>query len=238
MIRLLMIFALFQTPVHYVSDAHVIVYHAGNISNTTARTYLTLLSKMYSTETGKFGVRSDVRLRVRLCGDSYEFSDLTGKDSSFSPLWKNNELYIIQRENSESPDYSAALEAGVIRAILERFHLNGAPLWLIGAAAAYESGEFKECTAPPIESVRYFSDLDEKILAASSDDDLADLCFYLGNTGKFFDMKFGVGSFVKLVREFGKATTFNVAATKLFHISAHHLESEWRDFLSKQIKGG
>ncbi|MCL5035107.1 MAG: hypothetical protein M1395_08410 [Bacteroidetes bacterium] len=236
MIKLFLLFALFQMPVHYVSDAHLVVYHPASIDTTTAHDYLTLLSGMYSADADKFGLETVGRLGVRLCRSAYDFSNLTGADSSLSPLWRNKELYVIARGSPDDPEFRAALEAGILHGILDQLRINGAPRWLIYAAAVYESGEYEEYTAPPVESVKYFSDLDEKIQEANTPDNLADLYFYLGNTGKFFDLKFGVGAFVKLVKEFRRETSFDAAVKNLFHMTGSQVEREWREFLARQIK--
>lgn len=238
MTKLLLLLFMFQMPVHYVSDSHLVVYHPPNVGVSTARAYLSVLSRIYSEESEKFGMEARGKLRVRLCRDAYDFSDLTGVDSTASPLWKDGELYIIARTKPGDSAFRPALTAGVIHGILRHLRANGAPRWLIYSAAVYESGEYKECTAPPIESVRYFSDLDEKIQEVFSGGNSADLCFYLGNTGKFFDLKFGVGSFRKLVREFRKETSFDAAVQRLFHVERGKLESDWRDFMARQVKSG
>lgn len=238
MARLLLLLFMFQVPVHYVSDANVIVYHPLNVRVSTARAYLSVLSKIYSDESEKLEVEARGKLRVRLCRNAYDFSDVTGMDSTLSPLWMNDKLYVIASRNLDDPGFRSALTAGVIHGMLEHIRSNGAPRWLIYAAAVYESGEYKECTAPPIESVRYFSDLNEKIQEISSGGSNADLCFCLGNTGKFFDIKFGAGSFLKLVREFRRETDFDAAVLKLFHVNRERLEREWRDFITEQVKGG
>ncbi|MCL5267044.1 MAG: hypothetical protein M1469_02940 [Bacteroidetes bacterium] len=236
MIKLLLLFAMFQMPVHYVSDAHLVIYNPVSVDKSTAQSYLSVLSNIYSIEAEKFGVEVRGKLKVRLCHDPYDFSDLTSADSSFSPLWRDGELYIIARGKLGDPDFRSALDAGIIHGILERLRTNGAPRWLIYSVAVYESGEYRECTPPPVESVKYFSDLDEKIQEASSADNLTDLCFYLGNTGKFFDLKFGVGAFIKLLKEFRKETSFDTAVKNLFHMHGSQVEREWRDFLVKQVK--
>ncbi len=237
MTRLILLLMIFQMPPHHLSDSHLAVYCPPGVSVSTARAYLSVLSKIYSEESEKFGTEARGKLSVRLCRDAYDFSDLTGVDSTASPLWKDGELYVIARGNPGDPEFRSALTAGIIHGILEHLRSNGAPRWLIYSAAVYESGEYKECTAPPIESVRYFSDLDEKIQEAFSGGNPADLCFYLGNTGKFFDLKFGVGAFLKLVEEFRRETDFDTVAAKLFHVKKSQLESDWREFMARQVKG-
>ena len=239
MINLLLLLTMLSAQggsVHHVSGAHVTVFYPQNVDASVAKGYLTVLDQMYSNDSGRLQVGTRGTLRVRLCRDAYQFSNLTGADSIFSPLWKDGTLYIVVGNNLTDLDYASKLESGVIRGILNYTHSNGAPWWLICSAAIYESGEYRDCTAPPIESVRYFADLDEKIQGASSATDLADLCFYLGNTGKFFDLKFGVGALVQLMREFQHETTLNAAVKKIFHIDRAQLERSWREFLAREAR--
>lgn len=240
MINLLLLFAILSVQegsVGFVSGDHVTVYYPSTADGSIARSYLSILEQMYASDSDMFKIGTSEKLRVRLCRDSYQFSDLTASDSIFSPLWKEGTLYVIIHAGLSDPTYRSALEAGVIHGILSRIHPNGAPLWLIYSAAVYESGAYKDCTAPPIANVQYFADLDEKIQSASTPSELTDLCFYLGNTGKFFDLTFGVGSLLNLVQEFQHETAFNVAVKKLFHVERAQLESDWREFLGREAEG-
>jgi hypothetical protein len=168
---------------------------------------------------------------VRLCHDKYDFSELTGADSLFSPLWKDRTLYIIAIDDIDQPGYRTKLETGVIQGVLDGMRYNGAPAWLVYSVAVYESGEYKGLTPPPFENVKYFSDLEEKMQSASSATDLSDLLFYLGNTGKFLDMKFGVGSLMRLMHEFNRETSLDAAVNDAFHISVSELERDWHQYL-------
>lgn len=194
MLNLFLVLAALQMPVHYVSGASAIVYFPPNVQESTANGYLSAINQMYAGDTTRFKISRDEPIKVRLCHDAYEFADLTGKDSIFSPLWKNETLYILIQNDLNDSGYRSALESGVIRVLLDQLHQNGAPWWLISAAAAYESGEYKSCFPPPVIYVTHFADLEEKIQSASTPVNLSDLCFYLGMTGKFFDMRFGAGS--------------------------------------------
>ena len=237
MINLLLLLTVLQMPLRHVSSTHVAVTYSQDVMSSAAKDYLSVLDRMYVNDSGRFQIGAEGKLRVRLCGDVYQFSDLTGLDSVFSPAWKDGTLYVIVRKDLADPSYRSKLEFGVIREILNQTHSNGAPWWLIYAAAFYESEEYKECTAPPFVSVRYFADLDERIQGVSSLTDLNELCFYLGNTGKFFDLKFGVGALVRLLQEFQHETTLNAAVKKLFHIDHAQLEQSWHDFLLNAADG-
>lgn len=234
MINLLLLFAALQMPVRHVSSTNVTVYYLANMDDNVAKKYLSTIDRLYLDNTSKFKVNSNQELKVRLCRKAYEFSDLTGADSIFSPLWKNGTLYVLNQGEPGDPNYRCVLEAGVIRALLDRFRQNGAPLWLINSVAIYESGEYENCSSPPVENVDYFNDLNEKIQGATSPTDISNLCSYLGATGKFFDLRFGAGSAIKLVQEFQHETSFDEAITKLFRMDRNQLESEWRDFLVKE----
>lgn len=201
MINLLLLFAVLQSPLHHVSGANVTIYYPVNINASTAGSYLSAIERMCLDERGKFKIRSGGKLKVRLCRDAYEFLNLTGVDSLFSPVWKINDptkengvLYIAVQGDLSDSSYRSILEAGVIRALLDRLLQNGAPRWLVNSAAVYESGEYKSCTSPSIEYIDYFSDLNEKIQTAASPTELTDLCFYFGSTGRFFDLRFGAGA--------------------------------------------
>ncbi len=237
MINLLLFFAILfvqDGSAGYVSGDHVTVYYPTTTDKSVVNNYLSVFEQMYTDDSDMFKIGEGVRLKVRLCRDSYQFSDLTGADSIFSPLWKEGTLYVISHAELSDPKYRSTLEAGVIRGILSRIRSNGTPRWLIYSIATYESGEYEDCTAPPVSNVQYFADLDEKIQSASTLSELTDLCFYLGSTGKFFDITFGVGALANLVQEFQHETTFNAAVEKLFHIGRAQLENDWREFLAKR----
>jgi hypothetical protein len=236
MINSLLVFAALQLPLYHVSTANVTVYYPTNMGESIAKNYLSAIDQIYLADTTKFKISSEMELRVRLCSYAYEFFDLTGSDSIFSPLWKDGTLYVLNRGDLNDPDYRSALEAGAIRALLSKLRQNGAPWWLINSAAVYESGENKNCMSPPIENVEYFADLDERIQNASSSTELSSLCFYLGETGKFFDLRFGVGALLQLVREFQHETNIGDAVKKLFNVDRAQLESDWRDFLKKEAE--
>jgi hypothetical protein len=231
MINLFLLFVALQSPVRHVSGTNTTVYYSANMDTSIAKSYLSVIDQMCLDDTARFKISFEEELKVRLCHDPYEFSNLTGLDSIFSPVWKDGTLYIAGQGDMDDSSYRSILEAGVIRALLDRFRQNGAPWWLVNSAAVYESGEYRNCTSPSIENVDYFSDLDEKIQTASSPAELTDLCFYLGMTGKFFDFNFGPGSLLELVREFQHETNFNEAVKTLFHVGRGQLESDWHDFI-------
>lgn len=221
-----------QMPVRSMSSAHVTVYRPVNIEASIANQYLWTLEKMYGDYSSRLGLGREGRLRARLCRDRYDFADLTGADSVFSPLWQDGTLYVIAEDDIDVPGYKQELEAGVIRGVLEGIHRNGAPTWLVYSTAVYESGEYEGIAPPPIENVRYFSDLEERMQSATSATDLSELLFYLGNTGRFLDMKFGVGSLKRLLIEFNRPTDFSQAVRNAFHVSVPQLEREWYLYLS------
>jgi len=233
---LLLVLALFVQggELRHVTANHAMVYYSSRTTASTAENYLSVVDQLCSDNSKKFKIESTGWFKVRLCAGPYEFSNLTGLDSVFSPIWRDGYLYVIAHGDLADPAYRAALEAGVIHGILECLRPNGAPQWLIYSAAVYESSEFKDCTAPPVVNVSYFSDLEEKIQSASTPAELTDLCFYLGTTGKFFDLKFGVGSMLMLVQEFQRETNFNEASNKLFHVGREQLENDWREFLASE----
>lgn len=244
MINLLLLFVAFQLPPHHVSSADVTVYYPVNMNIAVAQSYLSAIEQMYLDDTTKFKISREKGLRVRLCRDAHEFSNLTGMDSVFSPLWKvegsehgNGTLYIMNHGDPDDEAYKSVLEAEVIRALLDRLRQNGAPWWLLNSAAIYESGKYKNCISPPVANVAYFSDLEERIQSASSRTDLNELCFYLGATGKFFDSKFGAGTLLQLVQEFQHETNFSAAVEKLLQVKREELESDWHDFLVAEAEG-
>ncbi len=231
MINLLLVLTLLQAPVRHVSSQHVTVYRPLNVDGSVAKGYLSVLEQMYVTYSNKLEIGRRGRLRVRLCHDKYDFLNLTGADSIFSPLWKDGTLYVIARDNINEPGYSSKLATGVIQGVLTPIAYNGAPRWLVYSVAAYESGIYKGLTPPPFETVKYFSDLEERMQSASSPTDISDLMFYLGNTGKYLDMKFGVGSLMRLLHEFDRLTDFQGAVKRAFNISASELEKGWQQYL-------
>ncbi|MFZ1082776.1 MAG: hypothetical protein WAO19_12735 [Candidatus Kryptoniota bacterium] len=236
MLNLFLLFIALQSPLRHISGINATVYYSASMNTSIAKSYLPVIDQMCLDDTARFKIGFEDGLKVRLCQDAYEFSNLTGMDSIFSPLWKDGTLYIAGQGDLDDSSYRSILEAGVIRALLNRLHQNGAPWWLVNAAAAYESGEYKNCFSPSIENVDYFSDLDEKIQTASSPAELNDLCFYLGATGKFFELNFGAGSFLELVREFQRETNINEAVKALFHVERGQLESDWHNFIAKEAE--
>ncbi len=215
----------------YVSGNHVTVYFAFGLSRSVVRSYLAALDSMCAADINSLKTQMDGKLKARLCRDAYDFEDVTGDDSIFSPLWKDGVLYIKIGGDFSDRDFLSSLDAGVIEAMLDRLRSNGAPRWLIYSAAVFESRQYKGCTPPPIESVSYFQDLDEKIQSASSSTELSDLCFYLGSTGKFFDVEFGPGSLVRLLHEFERFNTIGRAVEGAFHQNYERVERDWHDFL-------
>jgi len=234
MINLILVFVVLQLPVHHVSGTHATIYYPENVSGSVAQSYLSLIDQVYGDATGKLEVAREGGLKVRLCHDRYDFSDLTGRDSIFSPLWNDGTLYILCSQVPGDSAYRQAVEAGVMLGLLSDLRENGAPWWLINSAAIYESGEYNSCSSAPGEAVEYFSDLNEKIESVSSAAEMSNLCFCLGTTGKFFDSRFGVGSLVKLLQEFKDETSFDDAVKNLFHIDREQLEVDWREFLSNE----
>ncbi len=237
MLNLFLIFVALQSPVHYVAGKNTTVYYPASIDTSVAESYAAAIDRMCIDDTARFKIGFEQAVKVRLCSDAYEFSSLTGLDSIFSPLWKDGTLYIAGQGNLDDDGYKSMLESGVIKALLNRLRYNGAPWWLVNSAAIYESGEYKDCPPPLIGSVAYFSDLDERIQTASSPVEVSDLCFYLGMTGKFFDLNFGAGSMLDLVREFQHETNFNEAVKALFHVGRRQLEADWRNFIAKESEG-
>ncbi len=219
-----------------ISASHVIIYYPGKVGVAVATAYASTLDTICTADIGLFKAEMERKLNVRLCRDALEFSFVTGADSSFSPLWKDGTLCITVGNDLSEPRFRSALGAGIIEGILGRLRSNGAPRWLIYSAAAYESSEHRSYTPPPIESIRYFSDLDEQIESATSKSGLDDLNFYLGNTGKFCDAEFGKGSLVRLVPEFTYSNTFDSAVRHLFHQSAGSVQSEWHRFLQSLVR--
>ena len=231
MINLLLLFTVLQAPVRSVSSSHVTVVHPLNVDAAIAKSYLSVLEQMYVSYSSQLQVGRNGRLRVRLCHDKYAFSGLTRTDSMFSPLWKDGTLYIIARDDISDPGYQAKLATGVVQGVLKQVNYNGAPAWLVYSVAVYESGLYKGLTPPPVETVKYFSDLEERMQSVSSPTDLSDLIFYLGNTGKFLDTKFGVGSLMRLLHEFDRETSFEEAVSRAFNISVSELERDWHVYL-------
>lgn len=237
MVKLLLVFAFLsnaafaQMPVRAVSSGHVTVFRPIDVDGGVANGYLSLLEQIYETYSNRLQFGHDGRLIVRLCHDKYDFSELTGADSIFSPLWKDGTLYIIALDDIDRPGYRTEMETGVIQGVLSGMRRNGAPAWLVYSIAVYESGEYEGLTPPPFENVKYFSDLEEKMQSARSATDLSDLIYYLGNTGKFIDTKFGVGSLMRLMHEFDRFTGFSVAVNDAFHISVSELERDWHQYL-------
>ncbi len=235
MINLLLLFAFLQMPVRSVSEGNITVYRPIDVDASVTQEYLSTIQEIFKSFTMKLEFGQDERLVVRLCDNKYDFLELTGKDSVFAPLWKAGRLYVIAGSDTGSPEYRTKLETGVIMGILSRMRYNGAPGWLVYSIAVYESGEYKGLTPPPFGNVRYFSDLEEKIQSASSETEFSDLLFYLGNTGKFLDTKFGPGSVGKLVHEFRHVTRFDDAVRKTFHVSASTLEVDWHRYFSDLV---
>ena len=237
MVKLLLVFAFLsgaafaQVPARAVSSSHVTVFRPIDVDGGVAKGYLSLLEQIYETYSNRLQFGRDGRIMVRLCHDKYDFSELTGADSIFSPLWKDRTLYVIALDDIAETGYRTRLETGVIQGVLSGMRYNGAPAWLVYSIAVYESGEYKGLTPPPFENVRYFSDLEEKMQSASTATDLSDLIFYLGNTGKFLDTKFGVGSLMRLMHEFDRFTSLNAAVNDAFHISVSELERDWHQYL-------
>lgn len=234
MINLFVIFVALQMPVRHVASSTATIYYSRDIAATVASTYLSVIEQIYVDDTTKFKIGLAGGLKVRLCGSAYEFSDLTGRDSIFSPLCKDGFLYILCQSDPNDTEYQPVLEDGVIRAMLDRLHGHGAPWWLIRSASVYISGLYRDCSPPGGVDISRFSDLEEMIQSASKGSELSDLCFYLGATGKFFDVKFGAGSVERLLREFQHETNFTDAVGKLFHVNGEQVESEWRDFVTNE----
>lgn len=232
MINMFLMFAFLQMSVQAMNLNHVTVYRPPDVDVSIAKEYLTTLQNMYDTYSTRLESGREGRLKVRLCGSQYSFAELTGKDSIFSPLWHEGMLYIIARDDIDGSSYRTKLETGVIQGVLNEMHENGAPEWLVYSVAVYESGEYKGLTPPPFGNVKYFSDLDEKMQSVSSETGLSDLLFYLGNTGKFLDMKFGVGSMMRLIHDFDHMTSFDQAVESAYHISPSTLEDDWRRYLA------
>jgi hypothetical protein len=231
MINLLLLLTLLQAPVRSVSSSHVTVYRPLNVDAAIARGYLSALEQLYVTYSNRLEIGRNGKLRVRLCRDRYDFASLTGADSGSSPLWKEGTLYIIARDDINDPGYNTRLAVGVIRGVLNSIAYNGAPPWLVYAVAVYESGQYKGLTPPPVETVKYFSDLEERMQSASSPTDVSDLIFYLGNTGKYLDTKFGVGSLMRLLHQFDHVTSFADAVSGAYHIDLQELEQDWHEYL-------
>lgn len=215
-----------------MSSAHVTVYCPLNVDTSVANGYLWELENLYSAYSSRLELGRGGRLRVRLCDDKYDFMQQTGADSMLSPVWRDGTLYLIALDDIDAPGYRTKLATGVIRGVLDGIHQNGAPAWLVYATAVYETGEYNGLTPPPEMTVRYFSDLEEKIQSVNSGTDQSDLLFYLGYTGQFLDMKFGVGSLSRLLHEFDRPTGFEEAVREAFHISVPELQHDWRDYLS------
>ena len=224
-----------QAPVRTMSSAHVTVYDPVDVDTSIASGYLWEFERLYSHYSSLLELGQGERIRVRLCHDKYDFARLTGAGSINSPLWKDATLYVIAVDDIDAPGYITKLATGTILGVLDGIRRNGAPSWLVYSAAVYESGEYEGLTPPPFENVRYFSDLEEKMQSAVSATDLSDLLFYLGNTGKFIDTKFGAGSFSRLLHEFNSPTSFSGAVKAAFHIGVPELEREWRGYISNLV---
>ncbi len=235
MIDLLLLLLALQTPIRQVSNANIVVHYPSTMDESAAKDYLSGISQIFYADTSKFKMKPEGELAIRLCTDKYEFSDLTGLDSIFSPLWKDGTLFILNRGDPSDTSFRRLLEAGVIRAMLDPLRQNGAPLWLINSAASYISGRYTDCPSPVIENVEYFADLDEKIVTVSSSTELCNLSFYLGTTGKFFDNRFGDGALLKLIQEFQHETSLDEAIENVFHSERSQLERDWRDYLASEV---
>lgn len=235
MINLLLVLAFLQVPVKLASNGNITIYRPIDVDASVTKEYLSTLEEMFKTYSTKLDFGKEGRLIVRLCDNRYDFSDLTGKDSLFAPLWKGGRLYVIAGGDLDSQGYKTRLETGVIQGVLNGMHYNGAPDWLVYSIAVYESGEYEAASPPPFENVRYFADLEEKIQSASSGTELSDLLFYLGNTGKFLETKFGAGALKNLIHEFRRATSFDAAVRGAFHTNASTLETDWHRYLSDLI---
>ena len=224
-----------QPPLRVMSAANVTVYSPTNVDTSIANGYLWEFERLYSHYDSLLAVGHGNRLRIRLCHDKYDFAQLTGVNSIFSPFWKDGTLYVIALDDINTPGYLTKLATGAILGLLDSVRRNGAPAWLVYSTAVYESGEYEGLTPPPFENVRYFSDLEEKIQSAVSATNLSDLLFYLGNTGKFFDMKLGVGSLSRLLHEFSHPIGLSNAVAAAFHIGVPELEREWRSYISNLV---
>ena len=157
MINLFLIFVTLQMPVRHVASSTATVYYSQNIPETVATSYLSVISRIYIDDTTKFKTGLAGGLKVRLCGNEYEFFDATGKDSTFSPLWKDGTLYIQYQSDPNDTAYGPLLEDGVIRALLDRLHGHGAPWWFIRSAADYVSGVYRDCSVPEGKDISHFS---------------------------------------------------------------------------------
>lgn len=224
-----------QTPLRTMSTAHVTVYSPVDVDTSIASGYLWEFERLYSHYSALLDIGQGERLRVSLCHDKYDFARLTGAGPVFSPLWKDGMLYVTALGDSDTPGYLTKLATGTILGVLEGVHRNGAPAWPVYSTAAYESGEYEGLTSPPFRNVRYFSDLEEKKQSAVTAADISDLDFYLGNTGKFLDTKFGAGSLSRLLHQCDRPVSFSEAVTPAFHVGVPELEIEWRAYISNLI---
>ena len=229
MINLFLILAFLQSPAHAISSSHVTLYRPANVSASVAEGYLAVLEQLYSSYSTNLQIGTQGKIRVRLCRDKYDFADLTNADSIYSPMWKDGTLFIIARDDISEEGYRSKLAAGVVTGMLSSIRENGAPAWLIAAAAVYESGEYKGVDPPLLGTVKYFSDLEEKMESAQSEEDMSDLLYYLGNTGKFLDGE--PGSLMKLLHEFDHFIPLDDAVRNVFHVTLSRLEGEWHEYL-------
>jgi len=232
-------YAFAQDPLTTMSGKRAIIKYEKSVTESEARQALDSVDRELKSVSHQTGVKYSGKLEVRIYGSVGKFLESTGTRQAWRGSRYVREVLHVQpvAELIRRNELDRWLARGVAEAVLTKPGVNGCPIWLREAYAAFHTGETREMRPPQGMKLTSFSDLTQALQDNPDPPRREDVQFVLAGTLKFLVDTFGEKKAMKLFKAFDGSSTVDVVFKKTLGEEYSAVEQKWAAHMNVVLRG-
>lgn len=228
-----------QEPLTTITGKRAILKHEKGVTESEARKALDVVDRELKSVSRQIGIRYSGKLEVRIYGSAGKFLESTGTRQAWRGSRYVREVLHVQpvAELIRRNELERWLGRGVAEAVLTKAGVNGCPIWLREAYAAFHTGETRETPPPQGLKLTSFSDLTQALQDNPDPPRREDVQFVLAGTLKFLVEKYGEKRSMRLFKAFDGSSTAEVVFKKTLGEEYGAVEQAWAAQMNVVLRG-
>jgi hypothetical protein len=215
-----------------------IKYEKG-VTESEARQALDIVSRELKSVSNQTGIKYSGKLEVRIYGSAGKFLESTGTRQAWRGSRYVRAVLHVQpvAELIRRNELDRWLGRGVVEAVLTKAGVNGCPIWLREAYAAFHTDETRGMRPPQGMKLTSFSDLTQALQDNPEPPRREDVQFVLAGTLEFLVDTYGEKKAMKLFKAFDGSSTVEVVFKNTLGKEYSAVEQEWATHMNVVLPG-
>lgn len=232
-------YAVAQDPLTTMSGKRAIIKYEKGVTESEARQALDTVDRELKSITHQTGIKYSGKLEVRIYGSAGKFFESTGTRQAWRGSRYVRGVLHVQpvAELIRRNELGRWVARGVAEAVLTKPGVNGCPIWLREAYAAFHTGETRGMHPPQGMKLTSFSDLTQALQDNPDPPRREDVQFVLAGTMQFLVDTYGEKMTMKLFKGFDGSSTVDVVFKKTLGNEYSAVEQEWAAHMNVVLRG-